>query len=160
MHTLELLLTSRLGHLQIILAKLFSSFLMAAFMIALTFVFPIVLAVSGYGHWGVVLTSYLGILLCVMCYLAVGLFASSLTDNQVVSAVLGFSILLGIMLFVLTANSVDNYMVGQIFNYFSITAHYESFVKGSINSFDLFYLFSFTGFFIYLTHLSLDSRRW
>ncbi len=159
-HTLELLLTSNLSHLEIILAKLTSTFFMAAFMIGLTIVFPIVLAVSGYDHWGVVFSSYLGILLCVLCYLSVGLFASSLTQNQVVAAILGFSILLGMMLFVLTGNVIDNDMLGQLFQYFSVTAHYETFVSGGIKSYNIFYFLSFSGFFVYLTHLSLDARRW
>lgn len=159
-HTLELLLTSNLSHLEIILAKLTSTFFMASFLISLTTVFPIVLSVSGYDHWGVVFSSYFGILLCVLCYLSVGLFASSLTQSQIVAAILGFTILLGLMLFVLTGNAIDNYMLGELFQYFSVTAHYETFVSGGIKSFDIFYFLSFSGFFVYLTHLSLESRRW
>jgi ABC-2 type transport system permease protein len=159
-HTLELLLTSRLSHLQIVCAKLISTLVMAVFMLSLTLVFPIVLAFSGYGHWGVVISAYLGIVLCVLCYLSVGLFASSLTDNQIVAALLTFSLLLGLMLFVLTANATDNYIVSQICEYLSLSFHLEGFVKGAIKSFDVFYFFSFSGFFIYLTTLSLDARRW
>lgn len=159
-HTLELLLTSRLSHLHIVLAKLISSFCLACFMLSFTLVFPIILAFSGYSHWGVVFTSYMGIMMCVWCYLSVGLFASSLTENQIVSAILGFTILLGLMLFVLTANASDNAILSQLLQYFSLSMHYESFVKGAVKSFDVFYFISFSGFFVYLTHLSLDSRRW
>lgn len=159
-HTLELLLMSRLSHLQIVLAKLISCFGLACFMLSLTFIFPVILAMSGYSHWGVVFTSYLGILMCVWCYLCVGLFASSLTENQIVAAILGFTILLGLMLFVLTANASNNQILSQVLQYFSLSMHFESFVKGAIKSFDVFYFISFSGLFVYLTHLSIDSRRW
>ena len=96
----------------------------------------------------------------ILCYLAVGLFTSSLTQNQVVSALFGFAILLGLMLLVLTANVVQNDLVGQLLGYFSITSHYESFVSGGVKSYDLFFFISFIGFFCYLTYLALDARRW
>ena len=159
-HTLELLLTSHLSHLQIIMAKITSCFVQAFFLIALTLIFPIILSISGYGHWGVVSTSYVGILLCIWCYLSVGVFASSLTENQIVAALLTFSILLGLMLFVLTGNATDSRILSEILQYISLSAHFESFVKGAIMSFDIFYFVSFSGFFVYLTHLSLDTRRW
>ncbi len=160
MHTLELLLTSRLGHFQIIAAKLLANFSMAAFMISITCIFPIVLAFSGYSHWSLVLSCYAGILLSVLCYLSVGIFASSLTENLVISALLSFCLLLGIMLFSLTGNATDNLILSQIFQYFAVPFHFESFVRGGIRSFNLVYLCSFIGFFTYLTGISLNSRKW
>ncbi len=160
LHTLELLLTSRLDHFQIIAAKLISNFLMAAFMISLTFIFPIILSMSGYDHWSIVFSSYAGILLSIFCYLAVGLFASSMSDNFVVSALLGFSILLGIMLLSLTGNATQNVILGQMVKYIAIPYHFESFVTGGMRSYNFVYIFSFIGFFVYLTHIKLESRRW
>jgi len=158
--TIELLLTSRLSHFQIIMAKMISTFLMASFMISLTFIFPIILAMSGYEHWSIVASSYAGIFLSVLCYIAVGCFASSLTDNLVVSALLGFTILLGIMLFSLTGNATQNIILGQLFQYLAVPFHFDSFIKGGIRSYNILYMFSFIGFFSYLTHLSLESRKW
>jgi ABC-2 type transport system permease protein len=160
LHTLELLLTSRLSHFQIILSKIIANFLTSAFMVLLTIVFPIVLAMSGYSHWSVVISSYVGVLLSILCYISVGCFASSLTENLVVSALLGFCILLGLMLFSLTGNATNNVLMAQLFQYLAIPFHFESFVRGGIRSFNIVYMFSFIGFFTYLTHLSLDSRRW
>ncbi len=160
LHTLELLLTSRLDHFQIIVAKLLSNFFIAAFMISLTLIFPIILSMSGYDHWPIVLSSYGGILLSVFCYLAVGLFASSMSDNFVVSALLGFSILLGIMLLSLTGNATQNVLLGQMVKYVAIPYHFESFVMGGMRSYNFVYIFSFIGVFIYLTHIKLESRRW
>lgn len=160
LHTLELLLTSRLDHFQIIMAKLLSNFLLAAFMISLTLVFPIILAMSGYDHWNIVLSSYLGILLSVFCYLSVGLFASSMSDNFVVSALLGFCILLGIMLLSLTGNATENVLLAQMVKYLAVPYHFENFVRGGMRSYNFVYILSFVGFFFYLTHIKLESRRW
>ncbi len=158
--TIELLLTSRLSHAQIIISKILGTFAMAVFMISLTFIFPVILAMSGYEHWNIVFSSYGGIFLSVLCYIAVGCFASSLTENLVIAALMGFTILLGIMLFSLTGNATQNVLLGQIFQYFAVPYHFDSFIKGGIRSFNLIYLFSFIGFFGFLTHISLESRRW
>ena len=160
LHTLELLLTSRLDHFQIITAKLISNFIMATFMISLTLIFPVILAMSGYDHWSIVFSSYMGVLLSIFCYLSVGLFASSMSDNFVVSALLGFSILLGIMLLSLTGNATQNVLLGQMVKYLAVPYHFESFVIGGMRSYNFIYMFSFIGFFIYLTHIKLESRRW
>jgi len=159
-HTLNFLLTSKLSELEIILAKLTSSFAMASFMILLTLVFPLVIMVSGYSDWGVVVSSYSGLLLCVLCYLSVGLLASSLTENQVVAALLGFTILFGLMLFVLAGSVMNNSFISEVLQYFSINSHFEGFVTGGIKTYNLFYFLSFSGFFVYLNYLSLSSRKW
>ena len=160
LHTLELLLTSRLDHTQIILGKLISNFVIATFMISLTLIFPIILSISGYDHWPIVMSSYLGVLLSIFCYLSVGLFASAMSDNFVVSALLGFSILLGIMLFSLTGNATQNVLLAQMVKYLAVPYHFENFVRGGMRSYNFIYIFSFIGFFIYLTHIKLESRRW
>jgi ABC-2 type transport system permease protein len=158
--TLDLLFQSDLNNFQIIVAKFLSSLTISLFMLSMTIIFPIILALSGYADWGIVATSYAGIIFSLMCYLSVGLFASSLTENQIVAAVLGFCFLLGLMLLVITAQAVDNTILTEIFQYTSTPFHFENFLRGSVRSFSLVYFVSFIGFFFYLTHLSLDSRNW
>lgn len=159
-HTLQLLFLSDLGHFQIIFAKFMAALFGVLFMLSLTVLFPTILAVSGYSDWGSVSASYAGLIFSIMCYLSVGLFTSSLTDNQIIAAISGFCILLLMMLMVLTANATDNFIIGQIFQYLSIAAHYEGFVRGTIKSYDLIYYASFVGFAFFLTNKSLDSRNW
>ena len=159
-HTLDLLLRSQLGHGQIIAAKFLSSLVTALFPISLTLVFPIILAISGYSNWPVVLSGYGGVVLCVMCYLAVGLFTSSLTENQILASLTAFCILLGVMLMAVTANATHNDLLAQFFYYFSTPSHFESFARGAFQSYDFVYFASFMGFFFYLTHISLDGRNW
>lgn len=159
-HTLDLLFLSDLSTWQIILGKFFSSLLTGLFMLATTLIFPIVLSLSGFSDWGTVFASYLGITLSLMAYLSVGLFTSSLTENQIVAAVMSFSLLMMIMLMVITAQATQNQLVAQMIAYMSSPYHFESFVRGSIRSFNLVYFLSFLSFFFYATALSLDSRKW
>ena len=159
-HTLNLLLRSDLGHGQIIVAKFLSSLATVFFLLSLTLIFPTILALSGYSNWPVVLSGYGGVILCVMCYLSVGLFTSSLTENQILAALASFCALLGVMLLAVTANATHNDFLAQFFFYLSTPSHFESFVRGAFQSYDLVYFVSFLGFFFYLTHLSLDRRNW
>lgn len=158
--TLDLLLMSPFSNLSIILAKLFSTLTIAFFMLALTLIFPIILTMSGLNEIGGLISSYLGLMLSISCYLSVGIFASSLTDNMIISALLSFCLLLGVMLLVFTANVTDNYLMGLIFQYASTPFHFESMLGGSLKSFNFVYFISFIGFFIYLTKISLEARKW
>jgi ABC-2 type transport system permease protein len=129
-------------------------------MISFTFVFPVILALSGYSDWGVVGSSYLGVLLSIMAYLSVGLFCSSLTDNQIVASLLTFCLLLGSMLMVITVNASNNYLLTQMVQYLTVPFHYEGFVKGAIRSYSFVYFLSYLAFFFLLTHRSLHARKW
>lgn len=158
--TLDLLLRSELSEMQIIIGKFISNMVLVFFMLSFTLVFPTILAFSGYSDWGVVGSSYLGIILSVMAYLSVGLFCSSLTDNQIVASLLTFCILLGSMLMVISANATDNYLLALIIQYMTIPFHYEGFVKGVLRSYSLVYFISYLCFFFLLTLKSLQARKW
>jgi len=158
--TLDLLLRSQLSEMQIILAKFISNFVLVLFMLSFTLVFPIILALSGYSDWGVVGSSYAGVLLSIMAYLSVGIFCSSLTDNQIVASLLTFCILLGSMLLVITVNATNNYLLALMIQYLTVPFHYEGFVKGLVRSYSLVYFASYLSFFFLLTLKSLQSRKW
>jgi ABC-2 type transport system permease protein len=158
--TLNLLLRSRLSDWQIVLGKYFATFTVTLFMISLTFLFPIILGFSGYHDWGIVISSYLGLFFCLFCYLAVGVFVSSLTSNQIIAAILSFSILLGFMLMVFSVNATHLAMVRDLFQYLAVPFHFEGFVRGAIKNFNIVYFICFSGMFLYMTRKSLESRYW
>lgn len=158
--TLDLLLISRLTDWEIVTAKFISSFMVASFMLLTTLIFPLILAYSGYSEWSVVLTSYLGLLFSIGCYLSVGLFASTLSENQIVSAIIGFSILFGVTLLVVTSTATNNIIVSQLLSYMSVPFHFENFVRGVMKNYNFLYFVSFIFFFSFLTRRSLDSRNW
>ena len=159
-HTLDLLLRSELTEMQIIFGKFISNVLMVFFMLSLTLLFPVILMFSGYSDWGVVWSSYLGIALSVMAYTSVGLFCSSLTDNQIVASLLTFCILLGSMLLVITVNATNNYLFALMIQYLTIPFHYEGFTRGLLRSYSLVYFATYLSFFFLLTLKSLQSRKW
>lgn len=158
--TLELLYLSKLSDVQIIFSKLMACLTVALFLIALTIIFPIILYLSGYKDLGIIFTSYLGLILCVLCYLSVGVFTSSLTQNQIVAAIFSFTLLLGFMLMILSVNTIELAMTKDILKYLSVPFHLEGFVLGSLRSFSFVYFMSFLGFFFYLTKKSLEVRHW
>ena len=158
--TLELLLGSHLHPIQIIFGKFFSSLIMVGFFLSLTFLFPLTLSLSGHSNWPLVGGGYLGTFLSVMAYLSVGLWSSSLTNNQVIAALLGFCLLLGLTLLALAGNATHNFILAQILQYMSVPVHFENFLRGGVRSYNFIFFFSLSGFFLYLTHLSLESRKW
>ena len=108
---------------------------------------------------GPILSGYLGIILFGMASLPVGLFASSLSGNQIVAA----AVAMGILLFLSIIDLATSY-VGGVFTelvlQISITTHLESFARGVVDTHDLVFYVIFTAFMLFLTVRSLESRRW
>jgi ABC-2 type transport system permease protein len=101
------------------------------------------------------LSGYLGLFLLGASFLSIGLFASSLTENQIVAAVISFGILL--VFWILGASSdADSSVLG----YLSIINHFDNFTKGVIEVKDVVYYLSFSLFGLFLTQVTLDSERW
>jgi ABC-2 type transport system permease protein len=158
--SLELLLCAPVSNIEIILGKYFAAVGVTLFMLGLTVILPYMLSVMGFDNWPLIGASYLGTVLTVMCYVSIGLFASSLTDNQVVAAVISFFLLFFFMLLVISANATQNPLVGQIFQYMSVAFHFEGFVRGVVKNYNLVFYGSFIFFTLFLTEKSLDSRNW
>ena len=163
--TLELLMTQPLTDLQVILAKYFAGFALViiALLPTLVYYFSVYLLGLPPGNldsgsiWG----SYFGLLFLGAVFVAIGIFASSLTDNQIVSFILAvfisFFLYMGfefIYTFILSGKT------GLIIQSLGLNAHYTSMSRGVIDSRDLIYFLSVTAFFILLTKLSLESRKW
>lgn len=159
-HTLDLLLVSPLKDYQVVLAKLLTGALIITFLLFVTLIFPSILAFSGYSNWSTVVLGYLGAWLNGVSFLMFCLFVSSLTKNNVIAAVSG---MFGILLFVSfnwTAQTSNNFIISQIFDYLGISGHFEPFSRGVIVSYDLLYYMSFIFVFWICTLKSLDSRNW
>jgi len=108
---------------------------------------------------GPVLTGYIGVLLMAGCYVSVGVFASSLTENQIVAAVITFGFSLFMWVIGWGAQSADS-ATGQVLKYLSIMEHMDRFLKGMIETSDLAYYLTFIIFGLFLCHRVLDSNRW
>ena len=107
-----------------------------------------------------VIYGYVGLVLNMCCFFAVGMLASSLTSNQIVAALLTlFSILFFWMLTWLSKGS-SNFILVQISSYLSMNNHFESMAKGIISVSDIVYYFSFVGLCVLATKKNISSRNW
>jgi gliding motility-associated transport system permease protein len=128
-------------------------------MIALTLVYAVFLFLWGNPDRGPLGAGYLGILLQAAAFLAVGLWASSLTENQIVAAVLSFVFLLVLWLSDNLGQSIGG-PVGQGVSYVSVISHFQEFPQGVINVKDVVFFLTMIAAGLILSTLSLQSRRY
>jgi ABC-2 type transport system permease protein len=157
--TIELLLTSPLTDMQIIVGKFVGAMLLYASMLGVTLLYVAVLFVFGNPEWKPIATAYLGLILLGGCFISVGMLISSFTGNQIVAGMLTF----GVFLLLWVIDWIGSFLgpSGEtIVNYLSITRHFEDFAKGVIDTTHLIYYVSFITFGLFLTAKSVDSERW
>ncbi|MCY3595652.1 MAG: ABC transporter permease subunit [Bacteroidetes bacterium] len=155
--TLELLLTLPVRDWQVILGKLLSVALLLLLAIVLTFVYAVTLALLGDLDLGGTVGGYLGLFLLGITYGAIGIWASSLTRNQIVAFILGFAIIF--LLFLL--DKITDFVPGQlgvIMQYLGADYHFQNLMRGVIDTRDILYYVSLTGFAFLLTTYTLAKR--
>jgi ABC-2 type transport system permease protein len=157
--TIELLLTYPVRDGAVLIAKYLAAFTLYATMIAGTLAYPAIVAYFARVEWGPLLTGYIGLMLMGAMFLAVGLFASSLTENQIVAAVVTFGILLIFWIIGWTAEFATG-TLGAILTHLSILEHNDTFAKGVLDTKDVIYYLDFTALALFLTLRSLEARRW
>lgn len=157
--TLKLLLSYPIRDIEVLLSKFFAAETVLLAMFLLTAPIPIFLFAYGEPEWGVILTNYLGMILMTGAFVSLGLFASSVTERQVVAAVITFGAL--ILIWVINwAKDLAGFTVGTILDDISLLSHIENFTKGVIVTHDIVYYVLFTSFFLFLALTALQSRTW
>jgi ABC-2 type transport system permease protein len=156
--TIELLLTSPLSDLQIILGKFLGAMTLYGTMLAVTLVYVGVLFAFGKPEWKPIVTAYLGLLLLGGSFISVGLLISSLTKNQIVAGMVTFAVFM--LLWII--NWLDNMAgsFGPLISYLAVAQHFDDFAKGIIDTKHVIYYVSFMTFGLFLTAKSVDSERW
>ena len=157
--TYELLLTSPLRTGEIVLGKFVASFLFICIMIGLTAIYPLLLWWFGNPEVGVMISGYMGLLMMATAFVAVGLFTSSVTENQIIAAVSGLVAMLLLYIIGWPAQGAGD-ILGPILKYMSVTDHFSELVKGVIDTRALVYFASLTGLALFLTMRSVESLRW
>ncbi len=157
--TIELLLTYPVRDIEVVIGKFLACFVVIAVMILLTATFPILLMIVGEPEVMPIITGYFGLLLLGAAFMSLGIFTSSLTENQIVSASISLGILFFFWLMSYSAAFVSAGF-GQIITYLSINEHIASLAKGVLDTEDIIYYLCFTLFFLFLTLRSLESKRW
>jgi ABC-2 type transport system permease protein len=155
-HTVELLLTAPIRPIEIVLGKFLAGLGIILAMLALTLVYPIILFFVAQPDWGAVFGCYLGMLFVASTYVAVGLFWSSRTENQIVAATLTFGTLLFFWLISWSAHRAGP-VLGDFLEGLSLIGHYTNFALGMIDTTDIIFYLSFTGFALFLTNLSVEK---
>ena len=158
--TFELLMTSPVSLSAIILGKFLAAMTVFTLMLALTGYMPMIMGYYGSIHWMPILAGYLGIWIIGGVFISVGLFASSLTENQIISSILSFGIILLLWLIGWMALSLSDSFMGPLLTYISIGEHSQNFIKGILDTRDLAYLGSLIIFGLFLTHRVLESHYW
>jgi ABC-2 type transport system permease protein len=157
--TWELLLTSPVKEAEIIIGKFFGSMGILTCMLALTLYYPLLLVIFGDPDMGPIWTSYLGLFLLGGSALSVGIFTSSLTTNQIISAVVSGGILFALWYIGMGASYMPT-GIGQVLSYVSLSYHSSSFSIGLIDTRDIIYFLSVTALFLYSAIRSLETSRW
>ncbi len=158
--TLEVMLTSPLTDWQMVMGKFLASFLFLAIAIGLTLNLPIVMALAGNPDGGLIFSGYVGTLLMGGAYLAIGLWASSLTKNQIVAFILSVVVTFALLMIGETffLYSVPSFLA-PAFRYLGLTTHFSGIMRGVIDSQDLLYYLLLIAFFLYLNARNLIRRR-
>lgn len=158
--TLDLYFTAPVKDYQLVLGKYFASVLMVFFLLSTSFIFPIILWSIKVSDFSFVFSGYLGLFLNSMCYVAVGILASSLTQNQIVAALISFVVIMGPWMISWGVQISTNYFYVQFFKYMTVVNHFEMFVKGMFGLSDIVYYVSFIFLGLFLTKKVIEARNW
>jgi len=157
--TIELLLTKAITDRQVVAGKFLAA--LGLICIALLLTLPYVITVSSIGNLdlGEVICGYLGLILMSAAYISIGLYASSLTNNQIVAFLT--SLFVGLffhIIFDVLKGSASGF-IGEIFSMLSLSTHFEGITRGVVDSKDIIYFLSLILLGLYLTEISLSKRK-
>jgi ABC-2 type transport system permease protein len=157
--TIEILLTKPVNDIDIIVGKFLSAWILLGVALIPTIFYYLTITFVGKVDIGPVIGGYLGLLLMGGVYVSIGIFSSSLTENQVVAFIIGFLIIFILFMLDKILPFVPGFIV-PIFEYLSIDYHFSNIARGVIDTRDLIYYLSSGYLFILLTQVSLEKRKW
>jgi ABC-2 type transport system permease protein len=157
--TLELLITKPVEEYEIIAGKFLAAWVLFFFTLLPTLCYYITVSILGSLDTGAVAGGYVGLMLVGAVFIAISVFGSSITENQIVAFIV--SLFVVFVLFML--DKVLMYLpasLGNVFEYLSIDYHFSNIARGVIDSRDIIYYFSAVGISLYLATVALQRRRW
>lgn len=161
MGTVELLLTMPLRETEVVIGKFLAAFAFLGITLCFSLTIPATLMYLGKPDIGVIVGSYMGALFLGSAYLAIGLFISSLTENQVVAFIISLAVIFVLLLIGLAPMwlNVLGPMVA-VCEYISLLSHFNNVTRGVIDSRDLIYYGSVVVLFLYLNIKNIEARKW
>jgi ABC-2 type transport system permease protein len=158
--TFDLLLTSPITSAQIVMGKYLGGLSITWLLCGLTFLYPLSVAKFTEIQWGVLLTAYTGLLLVVAMYVAIGLFASSLTDSNLLSGFVAIILSLGLWYMSWGSATAVSPLAIQIFDHLSVAQHFSKMLEGSIQIISFAFTLSVITLFCFLSERVVESERW
>jgi ABC-2 type transport system permease protein len=160
LRTFEFLMTAPIRITEVVAGKFLSACLIYFGILLLTMLVPAVLMLFSDFDWYPVLTGYLGLALLGALFLSVGVFASTLTENQIVAAFTSFGLLLMFWLLAGLGSVLGDTAGGGFFSYLSFMEHFDHLIHGLIDTKDLVYYVSGVVLMLFLSHRVVESTRW
>ena len=158
-----LLRTSPVKMWKVVMGKYSAAFCLFLIIVVLTLVCPVILSFNmnegGVFPWAKTMGSYIGFLLLGCAYISVGLLASSMSENQTLSAVIGLVILL-MLSFLENIGTQIGGTIGSIFVWISLSSRYDDFATGLFNLTSVVYYLSFTFVILFITVVNIERKRW
>ena len=144
----------------IVLGKFFSALTVFAVALIFTLLFVVVIAAKGTLNAATTIGNYIAIFSVACCYISIGVFISSLTENQLVSCIATLGAFLALYLVDYTYNLLNITWIKNIIYWISIFRRYNSFNSGVFSIADFFYYISIAAVFVFLTVRVLEKKRW
>jgi ABC-2 type transport system permease protein len=159
--TVEILLTMPLKEMEIILGKFFASLAFLCLTLFFSLTIPVTLAYLGNVDGGVLVGSYIGAVLMGAAYLAIGLYFSSLTDNQVVAFIFSLVVIFALLLIGIAPIYLNKLGVFvYVCEYLSLLTHFNNIARGVIDTRDVVYYLSIIILFLFLNSKNIEARKW
>lgn len=156
----QCLLTAPVSLFGIVGGKFFAALVIHILGVAITLVYAIVVSAFSATDWNVVFGNIVGLILLGAAFIAVGIFCSSLTENQVVSAVVSFFVMMVLYLFSTIGNLIPVKFIANIFSKLSFWERYYGFTYGLFDLSNVLFFISAAVVFLFLTVRVLEKRRW
>ncbi len=157
--TYELLLTAPVRTAEVVAGKFIGAAVLVLVMIGLAGIFPLILLMFGNPEVGVMASGYLGLAFLGVSFVAVGIFTSSVTQNQIIAAISCFGALLLLYVISWPAETGGGTFSGLL-RYLSLPEHFATMVRGIISTKDIVYFLSVVAVALFLTQRAVESVRW
>lgn len=157
--TIELLLTKPVKDVELVIGKFLAALMLTMITLLPTVIYLLVVINIGEVDWGSIIGGYLGLILMAAVYIGIGIFASSLTENQVVAFIVSFIAVFALFMMGKILMQVSPGLVSAV-EFISTDFHFTNISRGVIDTRNLIYYFSMIFLSVFLTKVSIESRKW
>jgi ABC-2 type transport system permease protein len=160
LRTFDLLLTSPITSLQIVLGKYFAALSAVTLTLLVAFLYPLLTSFFVEIHWATLILAFLGIFAIAAIYTAMGLFASSLTENGILALFMALIFNLAVWFLGMGAEVVDSQAARSVFEHLSLSTHLSGWMEGVVRTTAIVFFISIVVLFCFLTERVVESFRW